>query len=151
MKLKLTRFCWFNSSLHDLQLISTGVAHIEPLGARNGPRINDYFDTGLAKFLFGLKEVGDGKTYVSRTQRAIHVFNGKVQLIVANLIPGTDLAGGCGLGHLSETQYRSIEMFSRRLQLRRHGNVYVMKIFDHGDWVRSPTVREGYLISKCTG
>src|SRR5215471_14714182 len=121
----------FPLSCDDLQLIPARIAHIESLCSRNGTRIGDYFDPSLAKFLFGTSEVIDFETHVSRTQRTICLFDGKMQLILADLIPGTDLTGCRRLGHLGQAKHRSVEMFSRRFELRRHGNVYVMKRYDH--------------------
>src|SRR5215471_15140823 len=133
----------FPLSCDDLQLIPARIAHIESLCSRNGTRIGDYFDPSLAKFLFGASEVIDFETHVSRTQRTICLFDGKMQLILADLIPGADLAGCCRFRHLSKAKYRSIKVFSGRFESRRHRDIYMMKSSDHGTRVRSPSVSEG--------
>ena len=151
MKLKLTGCLGLDGSLNDLQLIPARIAHIESLRSRNGTRIGDYFDTSLAEFLLGASKVIDHETYVSRTRRTICLFDGKMQLILADLIPGADLAGCCRFRHLSKAKYRSIKVFSGRFESRRHRDIYMMKSSDHGTRVRSPSVSEGNWTNLSVG
>src|SRR5437762_7693000 len=77
--------------LNDFQLISPRITHIKSSRARNRSRIRNYLDAGIAELLFGFSQIIDGKTYVARTDRSRFFINRKMQLIQANLIPGSAL------------------------------------------------------------
>src|ERR1700731_3774506 len=115
-------------SLHNLELISARVANIEAPGTRHGPRIWNNFNASIAKPSFSYGEIVNGQTDVARAQRTRRfVLHGQMYLRRSELIPGAALTRCRWFRNLLQAHDPGIEFLCRRLQLRRHRDVNVMK------------------------
>src|ERR1043165_2799757 len=105
---------------------------MKALGTRNGPGIRKDLNASFAKSIFAFCQVGNVEANVAGTERPRWlVLNRKMQLVVADLIPRAVLPRGRRLGHLFESEQRTVEVLCRLFDFRRDGDVDVMKCGYH--------------------